>query len=136
MGPQGRGTPRAPRGDGARGHPHRHAGQGAGRRQRRLHQRPQGDHRTAAPAVAAVSVLQHARAAHCRRLAEVLSNCCTASTELRDRLEDNTRFFREEIVKAGLDVLPGEHPIVPIMLGDAALAARIADAMLGARAST
>ncbi len=54
----------------------------------------------------------------------------TASTELRDRLEENTRFFRAEMVGAGLDVLAGEHPIVPVMVGDAALAARMAEAML------
>ena len=54
----------------------------------------------------------------------------TASTELRDRLEDNTRFFRSQMETAGLDVLPGEHPIVPVMLGDAALAGRMAEAML------
>jgi glycine C-acetyltransferase len=53
-----------------------------------------------------------------------------ASTELRDGLEGNTRFFRSEIAAAGLDVLPGEHPIVPVMFGDAALAGRVADAML------
>jgi glycine C-acetyltransferase len=53
-----------------------------------------------------------------------------ASTELRDRLEENTRFFRSEMDGAGLDVLPGEHPIVPVMLGDAALAGLMADAML------
>ena len=53
-----------------------------------------------------------------------------ASTELRDRLEDNTRFFRAGIEEAGLEVLPGEHPIVPIMLGDASRAARMAQAML------
>jgi glycine C-acetyltransferase len=54
----------------------------------------------------------------------------TASTELRDRLEDNTRFFRKGMETAGMDVLPGEHPIVPVMLGDAALAGRMAEAML------
>ena len=54
----------------------------------------------------------------------------TASTELRDRLEEHTRFFRAEMEAAGLDVLPGEHPIVPVMLGDAALAGRMAEAML------
>lgn len=54
----------------------------------------------------------------------------TESTELRDRLEDNTRFFRKEIAAIGLDVLPGEHPIVPIMLGDAVLASNFADLML------
>ena len=53
-----------------------------------------------------------------------------ASTELRDTLEENTRFFRVEMEAAGLDVLPGEHPIVPVMVGDAALAGRMAEAML------
>ena len=52
------------------------------------------------------------------------------STALRDKLESNTRFFREGIAKAGFTVLPGTHPIVPVMLGDAALATRFADAML------
>jgi glycine C-acetyltransferase len=54
----------------------------------------------------------------------------TDSTELRDRLQDNTRFFRKEISAIGLEVLPGEHPIVPIMLGDAVLASKFADLML------
>lgn len=53
-----------------------------------------------------------------------------ASTELRDRLEANTRHFRLRIAEAGFDVLSGEHPIVPIMLGDAGLANRFADRML------
>jgi glycine C-acetyltransferase len=52
------------------------------------------------------------------------------STELRDRLEANTRFFREEITRTGLTVRPGTHPIVPVMLGDAALAQRFAARML------
>lgn len=52
------------------------------------------------------------------------------STELRDRLEQNTRRFRDGMSRSGFQILPGEHPIVPIMLGDAALAARMADAML------
>jgi glycine C-acetyltransferase len=52
------------------------------------------------------------------------------STALRDRLEQNTRLFREGMSRSGFQILPGEHPIVPIMLGDAALAARMADAML------
>ncbi len=54
----------------------------------------------------------------------------TQSTALRDKLEDNTRFFRQGITDLGYHVLPGEHPIVPIMLGDAALAARVSEAML------
>src|SRR5690606_27051131 len=52
------------------------------------------------------------------------------STELRDRLMDNTRFFREEMARRQFDLLPGEHPIIPIMLGDAVLAKRMADRLL------
>jgi glycine C-acetyltransferase len=52
------------------------------------------------------------------------------SGELRERLAENTRFFRAEIEKLGFTVLPGEHPIVPVMLGDATLAAKMADALL------
>ena len=54
----------------------------------------------------------------------------TRSTELRDRLQANTAHFRRGMAAAGFDLLPGEHPIVPIMLGDAARAARMADALL------
>ena len=61
-----------------------------------------------------------------KRAIEILSE----STELRDRLEANTAFFRQGMSELGFEILPGEHPIVPIMLGDAALAARMADAML------
>ena len=53
-----------------------------------------------------------------------------ASTDLRDRLEANTNFFREQIAGSGFHILEGTHPITPIMLGDAALASRFADAML------
>jgi glycine C-acetyltransferase len=52
------------------------------------------------------------------------------STSLRDQLEANTRFFREQMSAAGFHIVPGEHPIVPVMLGDAALASKFADAML------
>jgi len=54
----------------------------------------------------------------------------TGSTALRDRLEANTRFFREGLARLGFNILPGTHPICPVMLGDAALATRFADAML------
>lgn len=53
-----------------------------------------------------------------------------ASTDLRDRLETNTKFFREQMADSGFEILEGTHPITPIMLGDAALASRFADAML------
>ena len=52
------------------------------------------------------------------------------STQLRDSLESNTRLFREEMVRHGLNILPGTHPIVPVMLGDAAHAAAVAKSML------
>jgi glycine C-acetyltransferase len=54
----------------------------------------------------------------------------TASTALRDKLEANARFFRQGMTKLGFNILAGTHPIVPVMLGDAALASRFADAML------
>jgi glycine C-acetyltransferase len=52
------------------------------------------------------------------------------STELRDRLEANTRFFRKEMTARGFAILPGVHPICPIMLGEATLAQRFAELML------
>ena len=58
-------------------------------------------------------------------------NLIAESTELLDRLRANTVFFREAIAEAGLSVLPGEHPIVPIMLGDAKLAGQMAERLLG-----
>ena len=54
----------------------------------------------------------------------------SASTELRDRLERNTTYFRDGMTKAGFKLNPGDHPIVPIMLGDAKIAVEMADAML------
>lgn len=50
--------------------------------------------------------------------------------ELRDRLRANAAYFRRAIVEAGFDILPGEHPIVPIMLGDAAPAVKLAEELL------
>ncbi len=52
------------------------------------------------------------------------------STELRDTLEANTKYFRDGLASVGLRVLPGSHPICPVMIGDAALAVKMADAML------
>jgi glycine C-acetyltransferase len=52
------------------------------------------------------------------------------STDLRDKLAANTRYFREGMAARGFQIAPGEHPICPILLGDAALAARLAEAML------
>ncbi|SEQ42488.1 2-amino-3-ketobutyrate coenzyme A ligase [Hyunsoonleella jejuensis] len=51
-------------------------------------------------------------------------------TSLRDKLEDNTKFFRTEMTKAGFDIIPGIHPIVPIMLYDANLAQTFAKMLL------
>jgi glycine C-acetyltransferase len=49
---------------------------------------------------------------------------------LREQLFDNTRFFRAALSRAGFDLKPGEHPIIPVMIGDATLAGRMADALL------
>jgi glycine C-acetyltransferase len=54
----------------------------------------------------------------------------TRSTELRDRLAENTRWFREAMTTAGFNIVPGVHPITPIMLGDAVVAAKMAEKML------
>jgi glycine C-acetyltransferase len=54
----------------------------------------------------------------------------TESPSLRKRLHDNTRLFREDMTRAGFDILPGDHPIVPVMFGDATLAARTAELLL------
>jgi glycine C-acetyltransferase len=54
----------------------------------------------------------------------------TESTALRDKLAENTRFFREELSKIGLTILPGEHPIVPVMFGDAMPAVKMAESLL------
>ena len=53
-----------------------------------------------------------------------------ASTELRDRVHENANYFRKELSKLGFDLLPGEHPIVPIMLYDAKVAQEFAARML------
>ncbi len=54
----------------------------------------------------------------------------SSGTELRDRLFENTRYFRDKMTAAGFEIRAGEHPIVPIMLGDAALSVTMADALL------
>lgn len=51
-------------------------------------------------------------------------------TGLRDRLFENARYFRERMAALGFTLVPGEHPIIPVMLGDATLAKRMADALL------
>ncbi len=52
------------------------------------------------------------------------------TTALRDKLEENTRYFRDNMTAAGFDIKPGEHPIVPIMLYDAKLSQQMAEAVL------
>jgi len=52
------------------------------------------------------------------------------SDDLRERLRDNTAYFRKRMTELGFDLLPGEHPIIPVMIGDAVLAGRIADRLL------
>ena len=71
---------------------------------------------TVAPAIVGASI----------KVVDLLSS----STELRDKLEDNTRWFRESMTAAGFDIIPGEHPIVPIMLYEAPLAQQFAAELL------
>jgi glycine C-acetyltransferase len=68
-----------------------------------------------APAVAAASI----------RVLDLLES----SSQLRDRLHANARYFRERMQALGFNLVPGEHPIIPVMLGDAPLAVRLAERM-------
>ncbi len=71
---------------------------------------------TVAPAIASASI----------KALEILMS----STELIDKLADNTAYFRKSIAQTGLNVLPGDHPITPIMLGDAVIAQKMAEKLL------
>lgn len=71
---------------------------------------------TVAPSIVGASI----------RVIELLNE----STHLRDKLESNTRWFRQAMTEAGFDIIPGEHPIVPIMLYDAVVAQHFARALL------
>ncbi len=52
------------------------------------------------------------------------------STELREKLAANTALFRTKMTEAGFEILPGDHPIAPVMIGDAAEAGRLAELLL------
>ena len=54
----------------------------------------------------------------------------STSDELRVRLRENSKFFRSEMETLGFDLVPGNHPIIPVMLGDAVLAQQMAAALL------
>lgn len=71
---------------------------------------------TVAPSIVAASI----------KVLDMLSS----TTDLRDKLEENTKYFREKISKAGFEIKQGVHPIVPIMFGDAALSQKFAAKML------
>ena len=71
---------------------------------------------TVAPSIVAASI----------KVLKMLSS----TTHLRDKLEENTKYFREQVTKAGLNIKPGIHPIVPIMIGDAALSQKMAARLL------
>jgi glycine C-acetyltransferase len=82
----------------------------------RQHSRPYLFSNTLAPSIVGASIA----------VIDLLSE----TTELRDKLEDNTRYFREQMTAAGFDIKPGEHPIVPVMLYDAPLAQKFAEKLL------
>jgi glycine C-acetyltransferase len=60
----------------------------------------------------------------------VVLDMLSSTTELRDKLENNTKYFRNKMTAAGFDIKPGDHPIVPIMLYDAVLAQTFASKLL------
>jgi glycine C-acetyltransferase len=72
---------------------------------------------TLAPAIAAASL--------------TALDLCENGADLRRKLRDNSAFFRAGLEKAGFRVLPGDHPIIPVMIGDSALAKTLADRLLG-----
>ena len=82
----------------------------------RQHSRPYLFSNTLAPAITGASI-------------EVF-NILSGTTELRDKLERNTKYFRKEISNAGFDIREGEHPIVPVMLYEASLAQTFAEKLL------
>lgn len=71
---------------------------------------------TVTPVIAATSI----------RVLDMLES----SSELREKLHDNSRYFRQALDQLGFDLIPGEHPIIPVMLGDAKLATKMADRLL------
>ena len=71
---------------------------------------------TVAPAICAAAI----------KVLDILSG----STALRDRLQENTRYFRKGMQEAGFAITPGDHPIVPVMLGDAVLAQKMSQKLL------
>ena len=82
----------------------------------RQHSRPYLFSNTLAPSIAGASI-------------EVF-NILSETTALRDKLEKNTKYFRKEIARVGFEIKPGEHPIVPVMLYEAALAQTFAEKLL------
>lgn len=82
----------------------------------RQHSRPYLFSNTVAPAIVGATI----------KVLDMLTN----STHLRDKLENNTKFFRDEMTSAGFDIVPGTHPIVPIMLYEATLAQEFAKKLL------
>ncbi|NJB87031.1 glycine C-acetyltransferase [Lewinella marina] len=82
----------------------------------RQHSRPYLFSNTLAPAIVGASI----------RALDMLS----ASTELRDKLTENTKYFRQAMTEAGFDIIPGDHPIVPVMLYEAPLAQQYAARLL------
>jgi glycine C-acetyltransferase len=82
----------------------------------RQHSRPYLFSNTLAPSITGASI-------------EVF-NMLSETTALRDKLEKNTTYFRGEMIRAGFDIKPGQHPIVPVMLYDASLAQNFAEMLL------
>ena len=89
----------------------------------------QGSDRHAAPEVASLPVLEHAGADRSPAPRCRCSSALSKSTELRDRLHENTAYFRKEIERIGFTIKPGTHPVVPVMLFEAPVAQKFAARM-------
>ncbi len=111
-------------------HHHRHAGQGARRRLGRLYGGEPRGGRLAAPALAALPLLQHADAGVIAAASLKVFDIVEQGGALRERLAANAARFRSGMTKAGFTLAGAGHPIIPVMIGDAALAARMAEMML------
>lgn len=131
----GPGHARAVRGHGPRRHHHRHPRQGPRGRLGRVRDEPPGGRRPAAPASPAVPVLElgGSRGGAAGSLAAL--DLVSGSSEARETLRANSALFRELMTDAGFELLPGSHPITPVMFpgeDGARQAAEVADHMLAA----
>ena len=129
VGKHGRGSPEHCGSPGADRHHHRNARQGTWRCVRGLHLREEGGCRLAAPAFASLPVFEHACPGDRRGLIKVFE-MIEKGDALRERLYANAARFREKMTRLNFKLAGADHPIIPVMLGDATLAQEMAARLL------